>query len=123
MRFLLDQDVYAATGRFLRELGHDVIAASEAGHSQASDEALLSAAQREQRVLVTRDRDFGALVFVGRIRAGVIYLRLSPATARAVHAELQRVLGAYSEPQLRDAFVVVEPGRHRFRQLGAPPSA
>jgi len=41
MRFLLDQDVYAATGRFLMSLGHDVITAGKIGLSRPSDSDLL----------------------------------------------------------------------------------
>jgi len=41
MRFLVDQDVFAATARFLRSLGHDAILVSEIGLAQASDEKLL----------------------------------------------------------------------------------
>jgi hypothetical protein len=40
-----------------------------------------------------------------------------PSTKNAVHQELERVLKAYSEKELRGAFVVIEPGRHRFRRL------
>jgi hypothetical protein len=60
MKFLLDQDVYAATGQLLSDLGHDV-----------------------------------------------------------VHAELRRVLQINEENELVAAFLVVEPGRHRFRRLAA----
>lgn len=35
MKFLLDQDVYALTERFLRGLGYDVITASEAELSKS----------------------------------------------------------------------------------------
>lgn len=35
MKFLLDQDVYATTARFLSSLGHDVVLASQIGLSQA----------------------------------------------------------------------------------------
>jgi len=38
MKFLLDQDVYALTTRFLRGLGHDVVTAAELGLARASDE-------------------------------------------------------------------------------------
>jgi hypothetical protein len=31
MKFLLDQDVYAATARFLSELGHDVVPVAQKG--------------------------------------------------------------------------------------------
>jgi len=64
VRFLLDQDVYALTARFLRALEHDVVTAAEIGCSQATDVALLRIAQDQERLFVTRDRDFGALVFV-----------------------------------------------------------
>ena len=63
MRFFLDQDVYAVTARFLKEAGHDVITASELEMSEASDSALLEAAHQDSRIFVTRDRDFGGLVF------------------------------------------------------------
>ena len=120
MRFLLDQDVYAATARFLSELGHDAVRIAELGLAQASDVELLGFAEKEDRILVTRDRDFGGLVFVAGLGKGVVYLRVLPSTQGAVHAELERVLATYSEEQLRNAFVVVEPGRHRFRILPGP---
>ena len=41
MKFLLDQDVYALTERFLRELGYDVVTASELDLSRAKDFDLL----------------------------------------------------------------------------------
>jgi predicted nuclease of predicted toxin-antitoxin system len=117
VRFLLDQDVYAITTRLLRRLGHDVVTASEAGLAQTADSDLLSFAEREARILVTRDRDFGSLVFVRNLGAGVIYLRISPTAVGGVHEELQKVLASHSEDELRKAFVVVEVARHRFRRL------
>lgn len=116
MRLLTDQDVYAATVLFLRGLGHDVATAAERGLSQATDAELLRAAQSDGQVFVTRDRDYGGLVFLGAMGGGVLYLRALPSTLQAVHAELSRVLGLYGEEQLRGAFVVVEPGRHRVRR-------
>jgi len=119
MRFLLDQDVYAVTVRFLRDAGHDVLTAADIGASRALDETLLATAHEQARFFMTRDRDFGALVFVRGFEAGVIYLRVEPATFHAVHEELAHVLESYTEEALRNAFVVVEPGRHRFRRLAS----
>jgi predicted nuclease of predicted toxin-antitoxin system len=117
MKFLTDQDVYAGTIAFLQQLGHDVVTAAQLGLSRADDTDLLQAAQSQGRIFVTRDRDFGNLVFVQALGTGVIYLRMLPSTQLAVHAELERVLNQYSEADLLKAFVVVEPARHRFRQL------
>jgi predicted nuclease of predicted toxin-antitoxin system len=117
VRFLLDQDVYALTARFLRALEHDVVTAAEIGCAQATDAALLRMAQDQERLFVTRDRDFGALVFVEDAGKGVIYLRILPATVHACHSEIEEVLPSYSKEELRNAFIVVEPGRHRLRRL------
>lgn len=117
MRFLLDQDVYALTVRFLRALEHDVVTAAEIGCSQATDRVFLRTAQDQGRLFVTRDRDFGGLVFVENAGKGVIYLRVLPSTVHACHSELEQVLHSYSEEELRTTFVVVEPGRHRVRRL------
>ena len=118
MRFLLDQDVYALTAGFLRQLGHDVVTAADLGGSRASDSELLEIAQQQDRLLVTRDRDFGSLVFLQRLGSGVIYLRVTPTNVGEIHDELLRVLQLYPEAELHRAFVVVERGRHRFRRIG-----
>jgi predicted nuclease of predicted toxin-antitoxin system len=116
MKFLTDQDVYAATVRFLSGLGHDVLTAAQLGLARAEDAELLRVSQEQGRLFVTRDRDFGRLVFVQGGGAGVIYLRLLPSTVNAVHAELERVLGLYSEQELQGSFTVIEPGMHRIRR-------
>ena len=118
MKFLADQDVYALSTRFLRGLGHDVITAAEIGMSRAADTALLGRAGQEGRIFVTRDKDFGGLVFLGHLGKGVILLRISPSTLHGTHEELRKVLVTYSEAELASAFVVIEPGQHRFRKLG-----
>jgi predicted nuclease of predicted toxin-antitoxin system len=119
MRFLLDQDVYAVTGSFLIDLGHDVVRVAEIGMAAASDANLLTAAHDQNRIMLTCDRDYGSLVFIKDFGAGVIYLRIRPSTHNSVHAELKRVLDRYSEEQLSRAFVVVEPDGHRVRHLHA----
>jgi predicted nuclease of predicted toxin-antitoxin system len=117
MKFLLDQDVYALTERFFCEIGYDVVTASELGLSRAQDSDLLKLAVEQGRIFVTRDRDYGNLVFVYGVGKGVIYLRVLPSDMDDVHAELKRVLEIYSEDELAKSFVVVEKGRHRIRRV------
>lgn len=117
MKFLLDQDVYAITARFLSGLGYDVVLAAQLGLSQAKDEELLSEAGERGWIFVTRDRDFGNLVFVKKAGSGVIYLRMLPSTQDVVHGELEKVLKKYTEEELAQAFVVVESKGHRIRRI------
>jgi predicted nuclease of predicted toxin-antitoxin system len=89
MRFLADQDVYASTVRFLSGVGHDVLTAGQLGLAQAEDTELLRVAHDQGRIFVTRDRDFGALVFVRGSGPGIIYLRILPSTQASDHAAKQ----------------------------------
>jgi predicted nuclease of predicted toxin-antitoxin system len=117
VRLLLDQDVYEVTARFLIGLEHDVVRVRELGMAQASDEENLKKALELNRVFVTRDRDYGNLVFVKQIRSGVLYLRILPSNINLVHAELGRILSLYDEQELKSAFIVVEADKHRFRKI------
>ncbi|MGC9394160.1 MAG: DUF5615 family PIN-like protein [Anaerolineae bacterium] len=117
MKFFVDQDVYQVTIDFLRDLGHDVLCAAEAGLSRASDVTLLHYARQDGRMLVTRDKDFGALVFLEVVdHGGVILLRITFDTLEDVHRELLRLLSAHQAEELSACFVTVEPGRHRIRR-------
>lgn len=117
MKLLLDQDVYAVTARLLIDSGHDVVRAAEIGLAEAEDEELLKTAHKQGRIFVTRDRDYGNLVFVKGVSGGVLYLRILPETRNSVHKELESVLQMYSENELQSAFVVIEANGHRFRRL------
>ncbi len=117
MKLFLDQDVYALTERFLCELGYDIVTAAKLGLSRSTDSDLLKAAGEQKRIFVTRDRDYGNLVFVHHEGSGVIYLRILPSTTEDVHTELKKVLETYSEAELATSFVVVEKDRHRIRKI------
>src|SRR5437660_1031112 len=77
MKFLADQDVYASTVRFLSGLAHAVVTAGQLGLAKAEDTELLRVAHEQSRIFVTRDRDFGGLVFVQGSGPGVIYPHLT----------------------------------------------
>lgn len=116
MRFLADQDVWAYTLRTLREWGHDVTSAANVGLARAPDSDLLEEAHQRERILVTRDRDFGRLVFAGGETAGIVLLRIAPSTQDAVHDELALVLDTHTHSELQRAFVVIEPDQYRIRR-------
>ncbi|MFV2069303.1 MAG: DUF5615 family PIN-like protein [Pirellulales bacterium] len=108
------------TVQLLRSLGHDVAVAASLGLSRSADTTLLRTAKVQQRILITRDRDFGNLVFVDQLTTGVVYLRMLSSNLAAVHAELERVLERYEEVVLSNFFIVIQPGHHRLRRLPEP---
>ena len=62
MRFLLDQNRSPRLAVLLRAGGHDAVHAFELGLEQAEDDEVLAAARNADRVLVSGDTDFGALL-------------------------------------------------------------
>ena len=120
MQFLADQDVYATTTDWLRMHGHDVQTASEVGMHDATDRQLLNRAAQQNRIMLTRDKDFGALVFLFGIgSAGVFLLRMSPSTVAKVHDTLGQLIQSRSFEDFQDTFCVIEPGRYRIRKIPA----
>lgn len=66
MKFLVDAQLPARLARYLVDAGHDVVHTSELPEGNRTTDAAISAiADREGRVVVTKDRDFrdGYLLF------------------------------------------------------------
>lgn len=97
----------------LRAAGHDVMWAGD-WPEDPGDEEILVRAHREDRVLVTLDKDFGELAIVfGLPHAGIIRLVNQSATQQA--AMCMRVLALHGADLQAGAIVTVEPGRLRIR--------
>ena len=116
MRFLADQNLERRVARFLIDEGHDVTIGVINYAGRLPDTALLDLAQREGRILITNDRDFGELIWRRQIpHSGVIFFRMPAATAEEKIERLRVVLDEYGD-QL-DQFIVVTATRIRVRGL------
>ncbi len=82
-----------------------------------SDQRVLQHAIKEERVLLTEDKDFGEWVFAhGEKVAGVILIRF-PGNARKLLGEEIIILIDDHGIELKKCFVVLEPGRARLRKI------
>lgn len=112
MKFLVDRCAGAKLAQWLREQGHDVLEASDE-EPDPGDEELLARAASEQRVLVTIDKDFGALVFAqGAAHSGIVRLPDVPAAERI--ALFSRLLSAHEKDMSGGAIVTVRGDRIRI---------
>ena len=115
MKFVLD--VCASSRRMratLARLGHDVLSATE-WDSKASDEALLSLALSEQRVLITEDKDFGELVFVRRLPHPCIIRFVEMRVVEQVDA-MEELIKGYEDSMTDGTLIVVTRMRIRIRR-------
>jgi predicted nuclease of predicted toxin-antitoxin system len=117
MRFLANENFPLVAVEALRRAGHDTAWIREVAPGSA-DDAVLERALRDGRLLLTFDKDFGALVFRRGAMAsqGIVLFRvvLPPdALARLIVDTLQ------SRSDWEGAFSVVEAARVRMRRLPA----
>lgn len=112
MKLLADEGVDRQIVALIRDEGHDVAYVLEM-EPGISDEAVLDLANREARILLTADKDFGELVFrQGLLAPGVILIRLS---ALRVAAGRQGWRGGFSYRRSHRGVVVRSVRRRHFR--------
>jgi predicted nuclease of predicted toxin-antitoxin system len=116
MRFLADENVSRLVVERLRAAGFDVSSVRETTPG-APDKDILDAADSDDRVLITEDRDFGELVVRQRLKVrGIILLELDRLPS-AAEAELVAEIVRIHASKLTGNLLVVEPARVRVRPL------
>ena len=76
MKFVADENLGIKVPKYLADLGFDIVSVKEILQGKP-DEDILSFANKQNRILITLDKDFGELVFKEKlIHSGVILLRL-----------------------------------------------
>jgi predicted nuclease of predicted toxin-antitoxin system len=115
MKFLADEGVDRSVVDGLRQLGFDVFYVVDETRS-LDDDVLLQIAADEKRILITKDKDFGELVFrLNKVHAGVVLLRLEGLETQERADLVCPVLLKYKD-QLHNSFAVIQNGIIRIRQ-------
>lgn len=113
MKILLDTCVWGGTARELAKGAHDVVWVGD-WEDDPGDEELLRQAYREERILVTLDKDFGELAVVRRYpHAGIIRLVNFPAKEQA--RMCLQIIDRHGQELQAGAVVTAELGRLRIR--------
>jgi predicted nuclease of predicted toxin-antitoxin system len=120
MKLLLDTCVWGGAKADLQAAGHDVLWTGDLPEDPG-DEDILAQAHREERVLITLDKDFGELAIRrGLPHSGIARLVYIP--ARQQGAVCHQVVTQYGGELTQGAIVTVEAGRVRIRPPDSPGS-
>lgn len=119
MKFLLDANLSPEVARLLREAGHDAIHVGDIGLLSAPDPKIMQAAAKEDRILLTADADFGALLALGSLASpSVLLLRSADHLRPNEQAELIAAnLPQIAEDLKKGAIVSFTRDRLRVREL------
>jgi predicted nuclease of predicted toxin-antitoxin system len=119
VRILLDANLSPEVARRLKDSGHDAIHVVEIGLVTASDPEIMRAAADADRVLITGDSDFAAMLALGGAEApSVVLLRSADHMRPAEQAALLVANLPAVEDELLSGAIVSLTRRHmRVRKL------
>lgn len=118
MKLLLDQGLPRGAADLLRTAGLDAVHVAEIGCSTAEDHEILQKAREADRVVVTLDADFHALLALsGAAAPSVIRIRIEGLKADAVSQLLQSVIATCTDDLKSGAMVSITENRIRVRRL------
>lgn len=117
MIFLADESIDRQIVALLRENGHVVRYVTEI-QSGIPDDVVLDMANRESAVLLTADKDFGAMVFRQRLHAhGIVLIRLAGLAPNHKAEVVTSTINRHTA-ELPHAFAVITPEFFRIRRYG-----
>ena len=116
LRFLADVNIEKDLVIFLKKQGYDVLWTPDY-NCRLKDYELLELANKEDRILITNDTDFGEIVFLQRkLSSGIILIRVKGQDVRKKLRSLKKLLKLYSA-RIKHNFIVVSDKRIRIRSL------
>jgi len=63
MRILADENIPLSVVKALKEEGHDIVTLYDLGKTGITDESVVDVAEREDRIILTLDLDFGHIYY------------------------------------------------------------
>jgi predicted nuclease of predicted toxin-antitoxin system len=118
-KFLMDADMPRSSAAVVRSLGFDVQDVRDLGMRYARDQEIIDYALNADRVVITRDLDYGEIIRYPQ-HPGAIILRLPTGfVASEVNEALLKFLSSAKNDVLQQAIIIVELGRYRRRPLRA----
>ncbi|MDO8537624.1 MAG: DUF5615 family PIN-like protein [archaeon] len=115
-KFLIDESSGRKLFNFLKQNNYDVLFVADILHG-AADVQILEFAQKEKRIIITNDKDFGELIFRFKLPShGVILLRIKEDFPEIRQQFVITMLKQFAD-KLEKQFIVITESRVRIRKI------
>ena len=119
MRFLIDNALSPLLAEGLSRAGHDAIHVRHRHLAKAGDDLIFRLAAEEDRIIVSADTDFGAILALGRDRkpSFILFRGMMNRRPEKQIAALLSLLPGLQESLQEGCIAVIEESRIRVRHL------
>lgn len=107
MKFLTDENIARSVVHILRNEGFDVKDIKEANMQGTSDKFILELTEKEDRIIVTHDKDFGNIFSNNPQHKGIILLRLKDQRPDRVKGILIQTLKSSIKDKIKNNIIVI----------------
>lgn len=116
LKFLADVNIEKLIVDELKKLGYDITWIAEENPS-LDDISIFKIAQKENRILLTNDKDFGDIVFRQKlVSSGIVLFRIKGQDTREKIKLLTKVLVSHKD-RISKHFVVITKEKFRFTPI------
>lgn len=118
-KFLIDENLSPLLSDYLRNLKYEAKAVREVGLKGKSDQEIVNWLQKNKRILITADMDFGEIFYLKSFgKIGVIILksrsqRLASFKEIIDYLHKEKVL---KNKKIEDSLIIAVNGKHRIRK-------
>ena len=106
MKFISDANIAQKVIKLLNKSEHDVIDIKKLDPT-TPDVEIIKLAKKENRIILTHDRDFLGLAKFPKYKVGMIVIRLRIQNASHHYEKLKDVLVKYSTKELLDSLTII----------------
>lgn len=109
--FIADENIAPKVVKSLRDNGFDVLSIGDDKFYSMDDEEILKLAEKQGRIIITHDKDFGNLIHqFHQKHRGVILLRLRDQSPQNIIRNLIPFLKKFKLKKLEDKLIIIREG-------------